>query len=211
MKTFAPWLCAALLGASLIAVTQTADSTPLPATSIYRIPPLTLVDQDGHSFSFASLAGKPRLLGMFYASCQMACPIEIETIKQIERAVAKAGGKPIPVVLVSFDPAHDNVAALRKTAAQHHVSAPEFLLTRAAAGDIGMLGGVLGVSWRPLPGGGFQHNVVVALLDRAGRIIATDPANGRVDPVFVEAIVRAERAAHASNVSPHPTSADVRM
>jgi protein SCO1/2 len=131
--------------------------------------------------------------------------------KQIERAVAKAGGKPIPVVLVSFDPARDNVAALRKTAAQHHVSAPEFLLTRASAGDIGMLGGVLGVSWRPLPGGGFQHNVVVALLDREGRIITTDPANGRVDPVFVAAIVREERAAHANSASPHPTSPDIRM
>ncbi|MHB8310435.1 MAG: SCO family protein, partial [Metallibacterium sp.] len=85
-------------------------------------------------------------------------------------------------------------AALKKTAAEHHVSAPEFQLSRALSGDIGMLGGVLGVSWRPLPGGGFQHNVVVALLDRAGRIIATDPANGRADPAFVAAIVREERA-----------------
>jgi protein SCO1/2 len=57
-----------------------------------------------------------------------------------------------------------------------------------------MLGGVLGVSWRPLPGGGFQHNVVVALLDREGRILATDPADGRVDSAFVKAIVREEHA-----------------
>ncbi|MCK9366706.1 MAG: SCO family protein [Metallibacterium scheffleri] len=194
MKKFAQLLCAALLGAGLIAATQAAESAPLPATSIYRIPPLTLVDQDGHRFSFASLAGTPRLLGMFYASCQMACPVEIETIKQIEHAVVKAGATPISVVLVSFDPTHDDVAVLRKTAVQHGVSAPEFLLTRAMTGDIGMLGGVLGISWRPLPGGGFQHNVVVALLDREGRIIATDPANGHVDPAFVEAIVREERA-----------------
>jgi protein SCO1/2 len=194
MKKFVQLLCAALLGTGLIATAQAAEPAPLPATSIYRIPPLTLVDQDGHSFSFASLVGTPRLLGMFYASCQMACPVEIETIKQIERAVAKAGGKSIPVVLVSFDPAHDDVAALRKAAVQHGVSAPEFLLTRAMTGDIGMLGGVLGISWRPLPGGGFQHNVVVALLDREGRIIATDPANGRIDPAFVAAIVREERA-----------------
>ena len=196
MRKFAQLLCTALLGAGLIAATQTAESAPLPTTSIYRIPPLTLVDQDGHSFSFASLVGTPRLLGMFYASCRMACPVEIETIKRIEHAVAKAGGTPISVVLVSFDPSHDDVAALRKTAAQHRVSAPEFMLTRAETGDIGMLGGVLGISWRPLPGGGFQHNVVVALLDREGRIIATDPANGHIDPTFVAAIVREERATH---------------
>ncbi len=195
MKRIASLLCAALLGAGLAAAGQAAESTALPPTSIYRIPPLTLVDQDGRGFTFASLAGTPRLVGMFYASCRMACPVEIETIKRIENAVVKAGGKPMPVLLVSFDPAHDDVAVLKQTAAQHHVSAPGFLLTRASAGDIGMLGGVLGVSWRPLPGGGFQHNVVVALLDREGRIVATDPANGRVDPAFVKAIVREEHAA----------------
>jgi protein SCO1/2 len=194
MKTFAPWLCAALLGAGLIAVTQAADPAPLPATSIYRIPPLTLMNQDGRTFTFASLAGKPRLLGMFYASCRMACPVEIETLKRIQDKVEKAGGQSIPVLLVTFDPAHDDVAVLKKTAAEHHVSAPEFQLSRALSGDIGMLGGVLGVSWRPLPSGGFQHNVIVALLDRSGRIIATDPADGRVDPAFVAAIVREEQA-----------------
>ena len=200
MKRIAYLLCAVLLGAGPAASRAAAEPAALPAASlpsmsIYRIPPLTLVDQDGRSFTFAGLAGTPRLVGMFYASCRMACPVEIETIKRIEHAAVKAGGKPIPVLLVSFDPAHDDVAALKKAALQHGAAAPEFLLARARSGDIGMLGGVLGVSWRPLPGGGFQHNVVVALLDGEGRILATDPANGRVDPAFVKAIVREERAA----------------
>ena len=195
MRSMIVLLWGALLGACTLVAAAASAPSSLPATSIYRIPPLTLMNQNGQTFTFASLAGKPRLLGMFYASCQMACPVEIETLKQVEHQVVKAGGQPIPVLLVTFDPAHDDLAAPKKAAAQHHVSAPEFQLSRALSGDIGMLGGVLGVSWRPLPGGGFQHNVVVALLDRAGRIIATDPANGRVDPAFVRAIVRAEHAA----------------
>ncbi|THD11440.1 SCO family protein [Metallibacterium scheffleri] len=194
MRNMFVLLCGALLGTCTLVTAAASAPASLPATSVYRIPPLTLVNQDGRTFTFASLAGKPRLLGMFYASCQMACPVEIETLKQVEDQVVNAGGQPIPVLLVTFDPAHDDLAALKKTAAEHHVSAPEFQLSRALSGDIGMLGGVLGVSWRPLPGGGFQHNVVVALLDRAGRIIATDPANGRADPAFVAAIVREERA-----------------
>jgi protein SCO1/2 len=196
MRSLTVLLCGALLGACTLVAAAASAPASLPATSIYRIPPLTLMNQDGRTFTFASLAGKPRLVGMFYASCQMACPVEIETLKQVEHQVVKSGGQPIPVLLVTFDPVHDDLAALKKAAAQHHVSAPEFQLSRALSGDIGMLGGVLGVSWRPLPGGGFQHNVVVALLDREGRIIATDPANGRVDPTFVKAIVREERAAH---------------
>ncbi|MHB1617801.1 MAG: SCO family protein [Metallibacterium sp.] len=194
MRNMFVLLCGALLGTCTLVTAAASAPASLPATSVYRIPPLTLMNQDGRTFTFASLAGKPRLLGMFYASCQMACPVEIETLKRVEDQVVKAGGQPIPVLLVTFDPAHDDLAALKKTAAEHHVSAPEFQLSRALSGDIGMLGGVLGVSWRPLPGGGFQHNVVVALLDRAGRIIATDPANGRADPAFVAAIVREERA-----------------
>ena len=194
MRSMIVLLCGALLGACTLVAAAASAPSSLPATSIYRIPPLTLMNQNGKTFSFASLAGTSRLVGMFYASCQMACPIEIETIKRIENAVVKAGGQPIPVLLVTFDPAHDDLAALKKAAAEHHVSAPEFQLSRPLSGDIGMLGGVLGVSWRPLPSGGFQHNVVVALLDRAGRIVATDPANGRVDPAFVKAIVREEHA-----------------
>ena len=196
MKRIAPLLCTLLLSAGLAAAGVRAEPAVLPSSSIYRIPPLTLVDQDGRSFRFAGLAGTPRLVGLFYASCRMACPVEIDTIKRIERAVVAAGGRPMPVLLVSFDPAHDDVAALKQAALRHHVAAPEFLLTRARSGDIGMLGGVLGVSWRLLPDGGFQHNVVVALLDRTGRILATDPAGGRVDRAFVHAILRVEHAGH---------------
>ncbi|MHB8311446.1 MAG: SCO family protein, partial [Metallibacterium sp.] len=155
MRNMFVLLCGALLGTCTLVTAAASAPASLPATSVYRIPPLTLMNQDGRTFTFASLAGKPRLLGMFYASCQMACPVEIETLKRVEDQVVKAGGQPIPVLLVTFDPAHDDLAALKKTAAEHHVSAPEFQLSRALSGDIGMLGGVLGVSWRPLPGGGF--------------------------------------------------------
>jgi len=160
---------------------------PLPANSIYRIPALTLRDQRGEVFSFGSLRGEPRLVGMFYGSCKMACPLEIESLKRIEHALS--GNKPVPVVLVSFDPAHDNIAMLRKVAAEHHVQAPLFRLSRPEQGDEGMLAGVLGIAYRPLPGGGFEHNVVVALLDEDGRIVATTDASGAPDPVFVKAIL----------------------
>jgi protein SCO1/2 len=160
---------------------------PLPANSIYQIPALTLRDQRGEVFSFGSLRGQPRLVGMFYGSCKMVCPLEIETLKRIESAVSR--NKPVPVVLVSFDPAHDDTAMLRKVAAEHHVQAPLFRLTRPEQGDEGMLAGVLGIAYRALPGGGFEHNVVVALLDDDGRIAATTDASSAPDPAFVKAIL----------------------
>ena len=171
-----------------LAVAAPPSAAPLPQDSVYRIPPLLLRDQRGDVFSFASLRGTPRLVGMFYGSCRMACPLEIESIKRIERALRRQGGAAVAVVLVSFDPAHDDVAMLRKLAVEHRVQAPLFRLTRPEQGDEGMLAGVLGIAYRPLPGGGYSHNVVVALLDAEGRIRATTDASGAPDPAFVQAI-----------------------
>ncbi|MDQ2780534.1 MAG: SCO family protein [Pseudomonadota bacterium] len=176
------WACAATTAAA-------EGSAQLPADSVYRIPPLTLRDQSGAVFDFASLRGTPRLVGMFYTSCTMACPIEIEALKYIGVQVSTAGAKPLPVLLVSFDPANDDVAALKKDAKTHQVSAPAFRLTRPERGDVGMLAGVLGIAYRRLNDGGFSHNVVVALLDAQGRIVATTDASGKADPAFVKATV----------------------
>ena len=182
-------LLASLALAMPLAVAAPASAVPLPQDSVYRIPPLQLRDQRGDVFSFASLRGTPRLVGMFYGSCRMACPLEIESIKRIERALRRQGGATVAVVLVSFDPAHDDVAMLRKLAAEHRVRVPLFRLTRPEQGDEGMLAGVLGIAYRPLPGGGYSHNVVVALLDADGRIRATTEASGAPDPAFVKAIL----------------------
>jgi protein SCO1/2 len=182
-----------VMGAAVLlslAVGAQAAPTPLPADSLYQIPPLTLRDQTGQAFKFDSLRGTPHLVGMFYASCQMACPVEIESIKQVEADVTAGGGQPVPVVLVSFDPKHDDVAALRGAAEEHHVSAPRCRFTRPEKGDEGKEAGALGVVYRALPKGGFTHNVVVALLDADGRIVAKTDASGKPDPAFVKAILQ---------------------
>jgi protein SCO1 len=182
-----PLLACCLVLVALRVLAAPPAALPLPEYSVYRIPALTLRDQRGEVFPFASLRGEPRVVGMFYGSCEMACPLEIESLKRMEHALP--GNEPVPVVLVSFDPAHDDVAMLRKVGAEHHVQAPLFRLTRPEQGDEGMLAGVLGIAYRPLPGGGFEHNVVVALLDDNGRIVATTDASGAPAPAFVKAIL----------------------
>lgn len=181
---------------ALALMSMASISAPLPsadvaADSVYTIPPLTLRDQRGQSFDLASLRGEPRLVGMFYGSCQMACPLEIEYLKHLQHAVAASSGKSIPVLLVSFDPARDDLAMLRKVADDHRVWPPAFRLARAERGDEGMLAGVLGIAYRQLPGGGFSHNVRVALLDAQGRIVAATDASGKPEPAFVQAVDKA--------------------
>ncbi len=173
---------------SFVAVASSPPSSRVVADSVYAIPMLTLRDQQGQLFDFASLRGKPRLVGMFYGSCQMACPLEIEYLKHLQRVVAAGSGKSISVLLVSFDPARDDLAMLRKVAGEHHVWPPAFRLARTERGDEGMLAGVLGIAYRQLPGGGFSHNVRVSLLDAQGRIVAATDASGRPAPAFLRSV-----------------------
>lgn len=119
----------------------------------------------------------------------MACPLEIEYLKSLQHAVAAQATSSIPVTLVSFDPAHDDVAMLQKVADMHHVKVPGFVLARPEHGDEGMLAGALGIGYRPLPAGGFSHNVRVALLDAQGRIVAATDASGTPDPAFIKVVV----------------------
>ncbi len=182
------WLLACITLAPSFAAAAT-PAAALPQDSVYRIPPLWLRDQQGSAFAFASLRGTPQLVGMFYGSCQMVCPLEIETLKRIEQTLHQRGGTPVSVLLVSFDPAHDDVAKLKQIAAEHHVQAPRFRLARPEHGDEGMLAGVLGIAYRPLPDGSFSHNVVVALLDADGRLRASTDASAAIDPAFVQAIL----------------------
>ncbi|MFC5526923.1 SCO family protein [Rhodanobacter ginsengisoli] len=186
-----PMALFALMLVSLAVVAAPPSPARVVADSVYAIPTLALRDQQGQRFDFASLRGEPRLVGMFYGSCQMACPLEIEYLKHLQKAVAARSGQSIPVLLVSFDPARDDLAMLRKVAGEHRVRPPAFRLARAERGDEGMLAGVLGIAYRQLPGGGFSHNVRVSLLDAQGRIVATTDASGRPEPAFVQAIDRA--------------------
>ena len=66
---FAAFALAACLPFGTIAITQPLESGPLPRDSVYQLP-LKLTDQDGKPREWRSFRGKPRLVSMFYTSCQ---------------------------------------------------------------------------------------------------------------------------------------------
>lgn len=184
MKT----LLAALALLWLIATPVAAAPAALPADSLYRLPAMTLVDQTGTRQPLTALAGHPYLIGMFYGSCHEVCPLEIERIKALQQRLARQRAGSIRVLLVSFDPEHDTVGQLQHLADMHRLQAPGFRLARLDSGDTGMLGGVLGISWRALPEGGFSHNARISLVDATGRIVAQQDAQRLNDPDFMRAL-----------------------
>lgn len=160
-------------------------ATPLPRDSVYQLA-VPLTDQDGHSAPFAARRGTPQLVSMFYTSCTMVCPMIIDTMQATRRAAGEPAG--LQLLAVSFDPERDDVPALRRYAAAHKLDLRWWTLARTPPQDTRTLAALLGVQYRKLPDGDFNHSSAVLLLDADGRIVARSSIIGRTDPDFVAAV-----------------------
>lgn len=172
------------LAASPFAAHATGPATP--GDSVYQVH-AALVDQDGKAFDLDAMRGTPVLVSMFYTSCEMVCPMIFETIHSALGAMPVAERKAVRVLMVSFDPARDSVPVLKKTAEQRNCDS-QWTLARCDEGTARKVAAVLGIQYRRLTNGEFNHSTLVTLLDRDGRIVAKSSKLGGVDPVLVKGV-----------------------
>ncbi|HEY5782812.1 MAG TPA: SCO family protein [Lysobacter sp.] len=167
---------------------------PLPSDSVYQLA-LPLTDQDGRTADWRQRRGKPQLVSMFYTSCQYICPLIVDSGKAIERQLTPAQQKRIGIVLISMDPARDNPAALRSVVDKRKLDTQRWTLAAPPVADVRAAAGMLGVRYRQLADGEFNHTSALVLLDADGRVLArTEQMGSRPDPEFVEAVRRAASA-----------------
>jgi protein SCO1/2 len=127
-------------------------------------PPIALSDQYGRAASLSALRGQPVVLGFLYTRCGGPC----EVIAQQIRGALDELHRPVPVLLVSVDPAGDTPPAVRHFLAKVSLSGRVYYLTGSPA----VLAGV----WRDYkvrpPSAGaaaFARHANVLLIDGAGR------------------------------------------
>jgi len=161
----------------------------VPSASIYQLD-VSLTDQEGRQFKLADLRGEPMLASMFYTSCDMVCPMIFETIKS---TLAKAGAGRMRTLMVSFDPARDTVPVLKHTALAHGVD-EHWTLARTDDASTRKIAGLLGVQYRRLANGEFNHSSVILLIDGEGRITARSGMLGATDPKLLQAISKSAPA-----------------
>jgi protein SCO1/2 len=176
-----------LFVAGLLLAGAACAATPLPGDSIYNLP-VQLTTQDGQSQMLSARRGRPQLVTMFYTKCQMVCPMIIDSLRLTRNALDPAVRSQVDLLAVSFDPANDNVATLRSYAAKRKLDPRVWTLARAAPGQVRQLSGVLGLQYRQLPDGEFNHSSELILLDVDGRIAARTTVIGKLDPAFVETV-----------------------
>lgn len=174
-----------LLGTA--AAAATTEPAALPKNSIYQLA-LPLADQDGRNFTLADRKGQPVLISMFYTSCQFVCPMLIEAIRITEARLSEAERANLTVLMVSIDPAHDSVAVLKSTSEKRELPSPHWTLARTDAKNVRKLAAVLGIQYRALPDGDFNHTTAIILLDADGRIAGRTSQMGSVDPAFLKLV-----------------------
>lgn len=189
MKRHLTLFAALVLLVSAAAPAVAAAPAALPTDSVYQLPVL-LQDQDGQSQALGARRGRPQLVTMFYTSCQMICPMIIDTLKMTRAAVAEPARDGFDILAVSFDPARDDVATLRNYVGLRKLDLRHWTLAHTTPASTRPLAALLGVQYRQLPDGEFNHTSELILLDAEGRIVARTDVIGRVDPEFVAAVTR---------------------
>jgi protein SCO1 len=195
-------LAAFLLGSAAIAAQSDAGkplpgglsrpsmaSAALPGDSVYQLD-LPLTNQDGKVSKLADLRGSPVLIAMFYTSCKYVCPLIIDSMLRVDKALTPAERSRLRVVLVSFDPEHDTPEALKAAAELRHLDLARWSLARTDAESVRKLAAVLGVQYREISPGEYNHSAIISVLDKNGRNVAHSSRTGELDPDLLAAAQR---------------------
>jgi protein SCO1/2 len=162
------------------------------------LPDVTLEDQDAKPFTLAEYRGRPVAVNFVYTRCRSICTLSsaaFERIDAAERARARTGTRRLELVSISFDPS-DTPARLREYAARYSADGVAWRFARVR--DVRELDALLrtfGIIVIPAPGGDFQHNAAVHLVDARGRLARVlDPDAEPRDVASAVASLETERS-----------------
>lgn len=188
------WLAAAM-------VAFAASSAQAPADSIYQLD-VSLTTQDGRAATLDMNSGHPTVISMFYSSCPNVCPTLIASIRRMEQQLTEPGRGRLRVLLVSLDPERDSPAQLKELAQRQRVDSTRWTFATAGEADVRKLAAVLGVRYRKLPDGEFNHSTVISLLDPSGRITHQTSKLSVLDADFLQKLRVATGGSEVEPVGP---------
>lgn len=146
-----------------------AADAPLPDKSLYQVTSAWTNDA-GAQIKLASFRGEPRVVTMFFAKCEFACPLLVSDMKRIEEALPENARKHVGFILISFDTERDTTAALANFRRKHSLG-ENWTLLRGSPDDVLEIAALLGVKYRKDGRGQFAHSNLVTLLNGEGEVV----------------------------------------
>ena len=137
---------------------------------------------DGKNFQLNSFNGKPTVIAMIYTSCQYVCPLTVQNMKRIERALPASDAGKVNFAVFSFDPERDTPAKLTAFAKTHAITAPSWVLAQGSPSAVRKLAVTLGIKYKKVQSGDYEHDATISILDSNGVIKhQTDAMNKNID------------------------------
>jgi len=163
---------------------------PLPRDSVYQST-AQLTDAQARRFAWSEQRGRARLVSMFYTTCRFVCPMIVDGAKSIQQSLTEEERARLGVTLISLDSKRDTPQVLARMQKERDLDRARWTLATPDPKDVRAIAGLLGIRYRELADGEFNHTTVLVLLDADGRMIArTERVGGLPDPSFLAAVRR---------------------
>ncbi|HVC44470.1 MAG TPA: SCO family protein [Candidatus Binataceae bacterium] len=100
------------------------------------LPPVNLIDQNGHPVSLASLKGKIVLVSFIHASCRGVCEMLTAKMRQVAHNLGSNAAARVTMVSITTDPAEDQPPELLAYAKKEGVDANGWLFLTGPADQV---------------------------------------------------------------------------
>lgn len=157
-----------------------ADVLNLKSKSLYHSK-TQFENQEGKKVSFSDLKGTPVVVAMLYTSCQMSCPLTMADLKAIEKGLSPEEKKKVKFAVFSFDSENDTPKHLKSFSQKQNVDLSHWTFFHGSPKSIRELAALLGIKFKKLDSGDFDHSNIITVLDQEG-VIAHQQIGVRQNP-----------------------------
>lgn len=137
--------------------------------SLYQLDSVWTSDV-GREVKLGVLRGRPQVVAMFFAQCEYACPIIVENMRAIERALSATQRGQVDFLLVSFDAERDTTEVLSAYRKKMKLAPAHWTLLRGREDDVRELAALLGINYQRDARGQFSHSNVITVLNGEGEV-----------------------------------------
>lgn len=125
---------------------------------------------DEKPLHLADLNTGPTVIAMIYTSCQDVCPLIVEDMKKIERRLTGAQADTVRFAVFSMDPDRDTIKKLKDYARAHGIDSSRWIVARSSPEAVRRLAVAIGMKYKKLKSGDFEHSKLISVMDRNGVI-----------------------------------------
>ena len=137
------------------------------------LPDLSLIDQNGSTFSLHDFQGRPLILTFIYTRCPLPdyCPRLSLHFQALQTSLSENTDNQTQLLSISFDPENDTPAVLKDYAARYTDQTDNWTFATGNVDQVTAVTSAFGLSYSAGPNQSFDHNLITALIAPDGRVV----------------------------------------